>query len=173
MKIIKLILFILLPALASCSNDDEPNGGWVGDVIPAKVTIEVEDTDGNNLYSVAYQGILDRENLSTTVSYTYDGETLPLYELKRPDEAKAPQSRYYMPHFYGVYVDHYALEYPRIRFGEFDGVEDQHEKVTVNWPDGTHSTIEFTSKALDPLSSMKIRLDDGQWVNTTKVTIVK
>ena len=78
-----------------------------------------------------------------------------------------------MPTFYGVYVDYYSVEYPRIRFGEFDGTENHNETFTINWPDGTHNKIEFTSEARNAIESMKVRVDDGEWENTTKVTFVK
>ncbi len=174
MKHLKLISIFMFVILVGCSND-EPNELVLKDYRAAQVTIYVQDSDGNDLFlnADAYDGILDRENLPAMVSYTYDGETMQMSERGRLDEAKAPQGRAYMPTFYGVYVDYYAYEYPRIRFGEFDGAEDQHEKVIVNWPDGTHTTIEFMSEACNAVSSMKIRLDDGEWMKSTNVTIVK
>ena len=78
-----------------------------------------------------------------------------------------------MPTFYGVYVDYYSVEYPQIRFGEFDGVESHNETFAINWPDGTQSKIEFTSEARNPTGSMRIRVDGGEWVNSTSIVIVK
>ena len=171
MKYIKITI-ILLPILAGCSNEDDPLKGMDWDTIPAQVTIEVKDADGNLLFS---DGALDCDNLSTTISYIYDGKTLPMYDCKPEysDNGKSPKSRYFMPTFYGVYVDYYSVEYPRIRFGEFDGTENHNETFTINWPDGTHNKIEFTSEARNPIGSMRIRVDDGDWENTIKVTFVK
>ncbi len=100
-----LIPLLLGLILAGCSND-EPNELFETDYSPTEVTIYVQDTDGDDLFSDAYNGILDSENLPATVTYTYDGETKPLSERRRPVEAKTPQSRYYMPRFYGVFVDY-------------------------------------------------------------------
>lgn len=175
MKYFKFISLILLPILVGCSNEDDPLKGMDWDVVPAQVTIEVKDADGNLLFSDAYHGTLDCDNLSATISYIYDGKTLPMYDCKPKYSVngKSPKSRYFMPTFYGVYVDYYSVEYPQIRFGEFDGVESHNETFAINWPDGTQSKIEFTSEARNPTGSMRIRVDGGEWVNSTSIVIVK
>ncbi|MCM1316635.1 MAG: hypothetical protein NC241_00480 [Bacteroides sp.] len=193
MKHFKLIpIFLTLLFAIGCSNDEpkpqpnpeptpeptpepNPDDGWVWDYNPAQVMVEVNDADGNHLFSDNYHGMLDCENLSTAISYTYNGETKPLYD-KKPEstlEAKSPKSRYFMPTFYGLYVDYYSVEYPRIRFGEFDGEESHDETFIINWPDGTHNKIDFTSEARKGYDSILVRVDDGEWRNTFKVTFVK
>lgn len=177
----KFLLPITFFALAACSDDkeDEPEIAST-DYYPAEVQITVVDSGGNNLFSYKYHGSLDRDNLASTITYTYKGETKPL-QIKNvngaPYEPTTKASRAYFPRFYGVYVDYYvgtnALGLPAIRFGEFDGVEDHNESVIINWPDGTHNKIEFTSEALNAMPSMMTRVDDGKWYNTYRVEFVK
>lgn len=156
--------------------DDPPvDSGSQTDWIPTEVAIDVRDADGNELFSDDYHGMLDCDNLSSMISYTYNGETKPLYDNKPESlfEAKSPKSRYFMPTFYGLYVDYYAYGYPCISFGEFDGTESHNEAFTINWPDGTNNKIEFAAEACKGYDSILVRVDDGDWENTIKVTFVK
>ncbi len=64
--------------------------------------------------------------------------------------------------------------YPaRCCFGEFDGSENQHEKVIINWPDGTSNTVEFKSEALRSLTTTEISVDGSPWQKMFEVTFVK
>lgn len=187
MKYFKFISLILLAVIYGCSNDEpkpqptpeptpDPDEGWVWDYYLAEVDIVIEDVEGNNLFSPEYHGILDKENLSANVSYTYQNATKPLVEAGARDDYF--KSRAVEANYYGLYVFYldpadFPEALPRIRFGEFDGTENHNETFTINWPDGTHNKIEFTSEARNPIGSMRIRVDDGDWENTIKVTFVK
>lgn len=186
----KVILSLLVGfAVAGCSNEEprqeggaeqEPEpipGTEITDYYPAQVVIDIRDANGNALFSKDYHGIIDKNNLSESISYTYKGETKPLLETGYKNDYFA-KSRYVMTTIYGVYVYYsnpadFPDAMPKILFGEFDGTEDHHETVAINWPDGSSNTIEFTSEARNAIPSMKVRVDGGKWVNTTNVTFVK
>ena len=83
------------------------------------------------------------------------------------------KSRAVEANYYGLYVFYlnpadFPDALPRIRFGEFDGTENHNETFTINWPDGTHNKIEFTSEARNAIESMKVRVDDGEWETPPK-----
>lgn len=179
MKYLKLLLPFLFLAIAGCSKDseDEPESWTIHDYSPAEVNIEILDEDGNNLFSYKYHGSLDPDNIANQITYTYKGETKPLYVYNPnevQDESVYINSRYYYPRFFGVYVTyHGSLGFPCIRFGEFDGAEDQSESVIINWPDGTHNEIEFTSEACNAWTTMKTRVDGDRWYPSSYVSFVK
>ncbi len=171
---IKNIVFIAAFFCAGCESDK--NELVDADPYPAQIAIEVVDVAGNDLFSDEYNGCVDKTNIGQSITYTYKGETYPLnFDLnqKQPEIISDKVPALYR--FYGVYLLESWGEPVTgpLLFGEFDGEEDQHEKVIVNWPDGTHTTIEFMSEACNAISSMKIRLDGGEWMNTPRVTIVK
>lgn len=168
--------------MVGCSKDseDEPdNNQPIIDYYPIEVTILILDEDANNLFSYKYHGSLDPDNVADVITYTYKGETKPLYvkdPYKFSDDLSESGSRYYFPHFYGVYVNYNgasSIGYPYIRFGEFDGCEDHNESVIINWPDGTCNNIEFTSEAFNAYSTIQTRIDNGRWYKTSYVTFVK
>lgn len=174
-----LFTFLLLSlALLGCSDDENL---WIEDVSPYEVLIDIQDADGNNLFSDDYHGIIHLDDLTPDITYTYKGETKPVYSFHHTDDVSTQESRSYYAHFYGVYVTYVAFAdvQPRIFFGEFDGSEDQNDSVILNWPDGTHSTIEFTAKAVkfkapdhSTKHSSKVRVDDGPWQEGGRIPVV-
>ncbi len=170
MRHLKLVYLFFLFAIASCGKDDS---NLIYDFAPAQVYIDIEDLDGNNLFSDEYHGILSRDNISTEISYTYKEETKPIFDGDYHELIHQSMSRYYMPFFYGLYVIYHTVnvnwEYPVISFGEFDGAIDQNECFTINWPDGTHNIIEFVYDK----KGTRIRVDNGKWVKTKKIILIK
>lgn len=183
MRQLKLIYLILFITLVSCSNDDVDPSLVDWDCAHYVVFIDIQDADGNNLFSDDYHGIVSLDSITPVITYTYKGETHPVCYLKSEGGKITPnESRALYYDFYGVYVAkwYFTDKHPQICFGEFVGTKDHNESVTLNWPDGTHSKIELTARAVKlngPYHYMKTRLDDGEWVEvdsgSTLVTIVK
>ena len=182
MKQLKLIYLILFLVLVSCSNDDEQVlVDW--DCAHYVVFIDIQDADGNSLFSDDYNGIVSLDGITPEITYTYKGETKPVRYLKSEGGAiVSHESRALYYDFYGVYVAkwYFMDKHPQVCFGEFDGTKDHNESVILNWPDGTHSKIELMATAVKlngPYHSMKTRIDDGEWVKSDAgsalVTLVK
>lgn len=187
MKYIKFLFTFFIFALAGCSNDDEAIE-WpdVGEGIDLRVlvTVIVQDSDGNHLYSDEYHGILDTETLAETVSCTYQGETKALAQIIRPaftDDSEDPVARRSNtaenPTLF-EYATH-KWNHMVLAFGAFYPWENNKETFTVNWPDGTHSKVDFESVKLEypytdrPNGWIKVRLEGGEWVEADYVTVVK
>lgn len=122
----KLILLLVMAGLTvSC--------GKMVDWTPVNLCIEVHDRDGNDLLDPAN----DNSWLEGTVMI-HDGMETPLQS--------GPDTKYYMPEFYGFRLqkgeDRYQLVY-----GEIDGgVEYKNDEYTVLWPDGSRDVITLTRR---------------------------
>ncbi len=161
-------------SLVGCSSDK--NGPVDADPYPAQIAIKVVDTAGNDLFSEDYAGCVDKENIAQSITYEYGGKTYPLnYDLKQdcPEVESDKVPNLYV--FHGLYLPESwggPVSGPML-FGEFDGGENQHEKVIINWPDGTSNTVEFKSEALRSLTTTEISVDGSPWQKTFEVTFIK
>lgn len=191
MKHLKLIYLIIILGLIGCSNDEPIGNLWDWDCPRYIVFIDIQDTDGNDLFSEDYNGIVSLDDVTPEITYTYNGETKPViyvedisdyYEFDWGPVFKSPASRDIPAPFIGMYVHkgYFPDQHPQICFGEFKGTKAHNESVTLNWPDGTHSKIEFTARAVKfegPYHLIKTRIDDGEWIekddNVAFITFVK
>lgn len=186
MKYLRILYVLMCVALVGCSNDEElvewPDVGEGVD-LGVRVAVLVQDADGNSLYSDDYNGILDLETLSETVTYTYRGETKALVAFKKPaftDDAEAAAlNRSTSKTDADPTLHEFMGSRMVLAFGVFYPWKSNNETFTINWPDGTHSKVEFKSANLEypytdrPDGWIKVRLDDGGWVDSDFVTIVK
>lgn len=191
MKHFKLIpIFLTLLFAMGCSNDEpvidgkpageEQEGNRPGnentddeidmDLYPVSINIKVEDSDGNNLFSDDYHGSLDKDNLLSTITYLYKGETAKIAEFNSAGLHQIP----YEAEWRGLYVDmnpKYSM--PPIRFGDIESWSNYDETIAINWPDGSTSKIDFELKSTVYDIAFKIRVDGGEWANSTSIVIVK
>lgn len=142
-----LSLLAVLLCLSAC--DD---WGVETDYIPIELVVTVCDADGNDLLDSTVVGNLVD---GAPITATYKDEE---YTCKGYREVWYPDTRTYMPNFYGLkFQDKYQYNKdipstgytePQKRglllFGEFSG-EQKHDltEVTLHWPDGTQDVIAF------------------------------
>ncbi len=137
----KSVFFLLWVAVfslfTSCKNNDEADNDLViWDIAPIEFHIYVEDAAGRDLLNPETEGNILKQDIYAI----YDQKNYKLNE-------KPLQTRYYMPHFYGLKTvkgndgRYYAF------FGEFDGAIDWgYTPFSVKWGDGTIDHFSFDSK---------------------------
>lgn len=177
MKHLKLIYLFIILGFIGCSKEELEIPDW--DCYPYDVFIEIRDIDGNNLFSEDYHGILSLDNITPNITYTHNGVTQPIRLVKNYSDMLY-LSRDYRASFFGLAVSdvlfsYFDNKYPRIYFGELDGTLEHNETLILHWPDGTDSKIELTARAVKfngPSHLMKIRIDDGEWVEYKKTVLI-
>ena len=111
------------------------------DFAPVEVTVYVTDEAGHNRLDPASEYFI-----GDNISAVYEGQVYPVQRMFADPETKA-----YMPHFFGLgwRCDRQFGYY--LCFGEFDGADDQDISVTFVWPDGTSDTVRTTHTRYTPL----------------------
>lgn len=112
---------LLAVTLTSCNDDNDMP---IYDYSPYTLLISVENPAGENLLDPETEGNI----LDETVEMDYDGKTytMNIVEPGTPLHTVKPESRYFMPSFYGLVVYSYPKEYVpelstnHLYFGEFD-----------------------------------------------------
>ncbi len=115
----------MLLAMAACSKDDDmPDDDVIRDIAPASVLIQLVDEEGNNLLDPKVQGNWIDEPMWVECRDE-------AYEVKWARQEVTPQTRVYMPHFYGaLWSGIWTDKIYSIYIGEFDGASSQDLKLT-------------------------------------------
>ena len=125
------------------------------DFYPVMVSVHVTDEDGHDRLDPTSAYFIG-ENISAI----YEGQVYPVQKMFADPETKA-----YMPRFFGLEWRKDRLYGYSLVFGEFDGADDQDITVTFVWPDGTSDTVHTTHTRFTPL------LTTNKWkVNGKKAT---
>lgn len=160
-KYITFLSLTLLFFLSSCSKEED----IIWDIQPLFFQVEVVDQLGNNLMDPAHEKNL----LNSGITATFMGKT---YELHAVDDT--PQTRAYLPIFYGlVYQQDYTGKYI-LFFGELDGTKSyKNETLVIDWKDGTTSELKvdyrFKWKGNKPKIKEKIWYKGEEVKRTIKI----
>lgn len=124
-------VFIMLSSISfvACSNNDDDDLIW--DFAPVTIKIALLDEDGNNLLDESVEGNWVGEQMSLD----FNGE---ISDAIWSIEALRPNSRYYMPHMYGLvwsglsnFEEIEAKEYYLI-YGELEGGQSYSASATFS-----------------------------------------
>lgn len=137
MKTLKKIILCLLAVLSLTACDDVIGNDVIYDYYPVVIDVAVSDSKGNDL--LADSAFVD------AVTIDYNGTR---YSLER--ERKILSSRAYLALLHYPYVVQYPFsDNPSLNYiclGEWAGDSHWDETLTINWPDGSKSTVAFTLK---------------------------
>lgn len=160
----------MIVAAGACSKDDGPDDDMIWDISPANVIIQLVDEDGNNLLDPAVAGNFVGEPMS--IGYQ---EEAYIAIWKR--EELQPETRYYMPYFYGfVWSGIFSDKRYALYFGDFDGATSQDLKLTFGILDiNTVHEFEFSHRIV--WKNKKPHFDDyitykGQRIEGSTLTLV-
>ena len=135
------VLLLGAISMPSCNND-EP----IWDYAPVILKVNVVNQQGDNLLDSQYNGNI----LDGLMTLTYNGKTSGV--ALTPPEDLIPQSRYYLPTWYGAFVmsgENYWTypepTEPAIFIGEFDGSASGKFDMTLTLGDKSFE-LSFTSK---------------------------
>lgn len=128
---------------------------------PVVITLHVEDAEGHN-------------RLDPTSAYFIGGDISAIYDQKfYPVEILGgPETKTYMPRFFGLQLRPDRNYGWYLVFGEFEGSEGQDISITLVWPDGTTDEIQCKHTVATPLAvSTRYKLN-GKKVSPP-ITLVK
>ena len=97
---------------------------------PVVISLHVEDAEGHNRLDPTSEYFIG-ENISAI----YDQMVYPVEIIG------GPETKAYMPRFFGLQLRPDILNGWYLTFGEFEGSESQDITITLVWPDGTADTI--------------------------------
>ncbi len=130
-------LVAMFVGLTACGEDD---GDMMYDFTPIEVYFTLTGTDGEDLLDPATPGTY----ADLPIKATYQGKT---YDKDVFDKLLPPQSRYYMPRFYGICTTRLEDGRYALVFGELDGADTyENETITMEWGDGSRDEVKFSSR---------------------------
>ena len=147
MKRLKETIIMMLAVCLFAACDSEGGKDVIWDITPVEFNIFVTDSQGNDLLDSTRQN-----NVIKDISVSYNGETYSVmteqdYYEKQFGKA---QTRYYMPHFYGLILHQYWSHKSyssgdfELLFGEFDGTENiEKREVVLNIPGARQAILSY------------------------------
>lgn len=134
MKKLKLLLLAAVSLIFSgCDGSSGPRPGVIWDFMCWDVSIEVKDSQGNDLFDPEYEHNILGNKITVTYkgnTYVMGEETKTKYNMPSPLAAKAEYNQYSKKNLFC--------------FGEFTPEDDFHgEKFTIDWGNGIVDEIEF------------------------------
>ena len=129
-----LIVLVCSCKTSPVTNDEEGRYGLVVDIGPYSITMEVTDSDGNNLFVSETPG----NWLNSSFSATFEGES---YSFPSED------TKEYCVPISGLSVQQLG-DPPKtaLCFGELNGQDTRTSDLTLSWPDGTSDVITLKHK---------------------------
>lgn len=166
-SVVALIAAMFVCFLTSCHNEED-EGFAIWDFTPLCAEIQIVDADGNNLLVPDAEGSW----YGTDMSMGYEDKVYDA--IWSTDE-----SRYYMPHFYGLRFINGLYRQPEKRylsFGEFDRARNQHLEMTfcihdINTVYNIEIDHEITWKKKQPTMKLKIKVN-GKKIDGEVIKIV-
>lgn len=128
---------------------------------PVVISLHVEDAEGHNRLDPTSDYFIG-ENISAI----YEGQVYPVEIIGGPD------TKTYMPRFFGLELRPDRMFGWYLTFGEFEGSESQDISVTLVWPDGTSDTIRCKHTVATPLAVTTHYKLNGKRT-TPPITLVK
>ena len=154
------------------TDSDNSDDYIIWDMAPVNVTINVVDNEGRNMLDPAVDGNWSNADFKVV----FKGET---YSVFVPEDK--PESRYYLPTFVGLYK--YAKYVPdetsvpvSLKFGEFDGEDDNDISIQFIVPEIDKSyEMNVKTKVIRSPKDREVIYEqwlDGENVEGTNFTIV-
>lgn len=120
---------LAMTTVVAC-DEDETDSGYVIDFSPVIISVEPIDESGNNLMAQVKDWKITAEWRGV------------IFEKDSLEFGKEPTTRYYMPHFRGIYTNRDSTQ---IYFGELFGDNVyKDEQILLNWGNGDCDTIVFS-----------------------------